>query len=252
MPSLRVSHRHISGEILDAAFSQAHAVVVLFTPDDEARLKEQFRVDSDPPHETALTGQARPNVLFEAGMAMARSQDRTVLVELGHLRPFSDIAGLHVVRMENSSQRRQELAHRLRAAGCPVNLEGTAWHTAGDFEAAVVRLSQGSSESEAIAEQQSPTAKLPQLSKDARELLVEAAKDKWRTIRRVRTMGGLSIATSSKSFSEMGNARSEARWEQSIQDLLDQELVVDQRGAGRTFEVTHKGFQIADDLLASQ
>ena len=67
------------GEVLDVAFSRAQAVVVLFTPDDEARIKEPFRADNDPPHEIELTGQARPNVLFEAGMAMARDQDRTVL-----------------------------------------------------------------------------------------------------------------------------------------------------------------------------
>ena len=119
------------GEILDAAFSRAHAVVVLFTPDDEARLREPFRTPGDPPHETELTGQARPNVLFEAGMAMGRSQDRTILVELGNLRPFSDIGGRHTIRFDGSSQRRQELAQRLEAAGCPVNLTGTDWHTAG-------------------------------------------------------------------------------------------------------------------------
>ena len=73
------------GEILDAAFSNAHAVVVLFTPDDEARLKAQLQVDSDAPLETELNGQARPNVLFEAGMAMARHQDRTILVEAWRL-----------------------------------------------------------------------------------------------------------------------------------------------------------------------
>ena len=55
------------GEVLDAAFTRAHAVVVLFTPDDEARLKKEFRTDNDPPHEIEPTGQARPNVLFEAG-----------------------------------------------------------------------------------------------------------------------------------------------------------------------------------------
>ena len=70
------------GEILDAAFSRAHAVVVLFTPDDEARLKAEFRIEGDPPHETGFSGQARPNVLFEAGMAMSRTEDRTVLIEL--------------------------------------------------------------------------------------------------------------------------------------------------------------------------
>ena len=240
------------GEILDAAFSQAQAVVVLFTPDDEARLKKQFRSDSDPPHEAALTSQARPNVLFEAGMAMARSQEWTVLVELGHLRPFTDIAGIHVVRMDGSSQRRQELAHRLRAAGCPVNLDGTDWHKDGDFEGAVARLPQGSPESAGNGEQHSPRADLPQLSEDACELLVEAARDKSGTILKIKGMRGLSISARSKSFGEMGNARSEARWEQAIQDLLAQELVVDPSGKGQVFEVTHKGFEIADGLGTSQ
>ena len=125
------------GEILDAAFSRAHAVVVLLTPDDEARLREPFRTNSDPPHEVELTGQSRPNVLFEAGMAMSRGEDRTILVELGTLRPFSDVAGRHVIRLDDSSPRRQDLAQRLQAAGCPVNLDGTDWHTAGNFEDAL-------------------------------------------------------------------------------------------------------------------
>ena len=115
------------GEILDAAFSRAHAVVVLFTPDDEARLKEAFRQPVDPPHETELTGQARPNVLFEAGMALGRSQDRTVLVEVGQLRPFSDVTGRHAIRLDGSTQRRQDLAQRLSTAGCPVKLDGRDW-----------------------------------------------------------------------------------------------------------------------------
>ena len=125
------------GEVLKAAFSRAHAVVVLLTPDDEARLHGSLRGDNEPPHEVELSGQARPNVLFEAGMAMGRDEDRTVLVELGEMRPFSDIAGRHVIRLDNSSQRRQELAQRLEAAGCPVNLAGTDWHTAGDFAGAL-------------------------------------------------------------------------------------------------------------------
>ena len=125
------------GDILNAAFSRAHAVVVLLTPDDEARLSKSLRVDNDPPHEVELSGQARPNVLFEAGMAMGRDEDRTVLVEVGEMRPFSDIAGRHVIRLDDSSQRRQELAQRLEAAGCPVNLDGTDWHSAGDFDGAL-------------------------------------------------------------------------------------------------------------------
>ena len=74
------------GDILDTAFSMAQAVVILMTPDDEARLKKQFQGTDEPKHETELTGQARPNVLFEAGMAMGRDPKRTVLVEVGKLR----------------------------------------------------------------------------------------------------------------------------------------------------------------------
>ena len=122
------------GEVLDYAFSIAQAVVVILTPDDEARLGEQFRQDHDPPHETELTGQARPNVIFEAGMAMGRAPERTVLVELGRLRPFSDVAGLHIVRFDGSSQMRQDLAQRLEDAGCQVNTDRRDWHTAGEFE----------------------------------------------------------------------------------------------------------------------
>ena len=125
------------GQVLETAFSRAGAVVVFFTPDDEAWLKPRFHRPDDPNHETSPSGQARPNVLFEAGMAMGRKENRTVLVELGTLRPFSDIAGRHMVRLDDSPGQRQILAQRLGAAGCPVNLNGTDWHTAGDFEAAL-------------------------------------------------------------------------------------------------------------------
>ncbi len=119
------------GEVLDAAFSIAGAVLVLMTPDDEARLRSPFRKADDTIDETQLSAQARPNVLFEAGMAMGRNPDRTVLVELGRLRPFSDIGGRHVIKLNGSTQRRQELAQRLRSANCPVDLSGTEWHSAG-------------------------------------------------------------------------------------------------------------------------
>ena len=238
------------GEILETAFSRAHAVVVLFTPDDEARLRESFWTNNELSYETELTGQARPNVLFEAGMAMAGSQDRTILVELGTLRPFSDIAGHHTIRLDNSPQRRQDLAKRLQNAGCPVNLDGTDWYSTGDFEATVEQLVQVSSDSAAVVEQQSTSADPLQLSEEAKELLAEAAKDNSGMILVIRTMGGLVIKTNGKGFGESGNKRSEARWKQAIRDLLDQGLVEDRTSEGKTFEVTHKGFEITDGIVS--
>ena len=125
------------GEILDTAFSIAQAVVVLMTPDDFAYLREELREEDEPQYETLPTLQARPNVLFEAGMAMGRYPDRTVLVELGELRPFSDIGGRHSVRLSNSPRKRQDLADRLAIAGCHVDLTGRDWYDAGDFDSII-------------------------------------------------------------------------------------------------------------------
>ena len=122
------------GEVLDAAFDEAQAVIVLLTGDDEARLNQVFHSQSEKEYETKLTPQARPNVLFEAGMAFGRNPNRTILVELGAQRPFSDVAGRHIVHLNNTSKKRQELAQRLETAGCPVELTGTDWHQIGNFD----------------------------------------------------------------------------------------------------------------------
>ena len=122
------------GEILDTAFRHAQAVVAILTGDDLARLRPDFCRPGDAAHETKLTPQARPNVLFEAGMALASHPDRTILVQVGEVRPFSDVAGRHINHLENTVARRQELAGRLRMAGCMVDLTGIDWHTTGHFE----------------------------------------------------------------------------------------------------------------------
>ena len=233
------------GEILNAAFSQAHAVVVLLTPDDEARLRRQFQAENDPPHETQLTGQARPNVLFEAGMAMGSSEGRTILVELGDLRPFSDVAGRHAIRINNTTARRQELAQRLRSAGCPVNLEGTAWHSAGDFEGALAVLEPEETDASTSHEWE-PANDSPPVSEDAMELLRAASVDREGMVLFVSTMGGKTIQTNDRNFAERGNRRSEARWEQALLELVRYGLIGDPTGKGEVYEVTHLGYQNAD------
>lgn len=122
------------GEILEAAFREAVAVVVLLTPDDEGMLKKEFRVTRDGPYEKKLTGQARANVLFEAGMAFGKNDNSTVLVQVGDIRPFSDIGGRHVVHLSAAPTSRQELAVKLANAGCNVDTSGTEWMTVGKFK----------------------------------------------------------------------------------------------------------------------
>jgi len=118
------------GEVLDAAFQHVQAVVVLLTPDEAVKLREDLRSEKG---DSTLGMQPRPNVLFEAGMAFALQPDRTILVQIGDIRNISDIAGRHMVRMDNSHARRQELAEKLRIAGCAVNTTGFDWHSEGDL-----------------------------------------------------------------------------------------------------------------------
>lgn len=121
------------GEILESAFDQAAAVVVLLTPDDLAKLQPKFQTEHDGEHERKLTPQARPNVLFEAGMAFGRNPNNVVIAEFGKLRPFTDVSGRHVVKMNNSPQKRKELIQKLRLAGCDVDDSGASWIDEGNF-----------------------------------------------------------------------------------------------------------------------
>ena len=127
------------GDALDKAFSQVQAAVVILTGDDVARAGKNFLLPHDSSDERDLTPQARPNVLFEAGMAFGRSARSTVLVSVGRTRPFSDITGRHILNLSDSVASRQELVDRLHKAGCAVKTENkNDWHTAGSFEAANV------------------------------------------------------------------------------------------------------------------
>lgn len=126
---------------MDTVFSKAGAVVVMLTMltgDEVARLGSRFCGVAEPDHEKSLQPQPRPNVIFEAGMAFGRNPDRTILVELGRVRNFSDVAGRHTIRLSNSPNSRAELVSRLRTAGCPVDVDHRLdWLRSGDFDSAI-------------------------------------------------------------------------------------------------------------------
>ena len=125
------------GDVLDHAFSVAGALVVVLTGDDLAQLRPELQKDDDLPYERTATPQARANVLFEAGMAYGAHRDQTLFVQFGDIRPFSDIAGRHLLRLTDDPERRKDFVDRLKNAGCSVDDSGSDWLSAGDFRAAL-------------------------------------------------------------------------------------------------------------------
>jgi predicted nucleotide-binding protein len=119
------------GEILTAAFSMAQAFLVLMTPDEQVTLRPELRKSA---HDSDMAYQPRPNVILEAGMALAKDEGRTILVATGPLRGMSDLDGRHVVRLDNSAERRNDLIQRLKVAGCSPKADGTDWISSGNFE----------------------------------------------------------------------------------------------------------------------
>lgn len=137
------------GDVVVRGFKEAQAAVVLFTPDDEVRLHRDLLGAAEPAYEREMTCQPRPNVLIEAGMALALHQDRTCLVQIGNVRPASDLVGRHVLRLGTPGSL-LALAKRLHTAGCPVDLTTSEITKETRFTklAAQGRQSRGSPESE--------------------------------------------------------------------------------------------------------
>ena len=112
------------GQALEAGFKDVGAVIGLLTPDDVAFLHPDLWSSGENEYEKKPSPQARPNVLHS---------DRTVIVQIGDLRPFSDVAGRHVLRFDGSAAARTDLRNRLKNAGCEVKEHGTDWLKTGDF-----------------------------------------------------------------------------------------------------------------------
>lgn len=228
------------GKVLDAAFRRARAIVVLFTPDDEVRLRDQWQREGDPPHETDLTGQARPNVLFEAGMAIGRNEKGTVLVELGELRPFSDIGGRHVLRLDDSLEKRRQLARRLETAGCAVNLDGENWCRAGRFDSAIAAMEEPP---------RGPPRPLPALTESAADMLRRAGDSQPKKIHSLLDAHGNWRITTGRYKFKTGDPRAAAKSRGALDELLSANMVGtrQENAIEWVHTITERGFQWIDD-----
>lgn len=105
-------------DVVKAGMDGSAAVIVIFSPDDEARVKPDFSGEGDP--DRNVQGQARQNVLLEAGMAFATERRRTIFVKSAPTRDISDIAGFNWVKLDARWDSRKDLKNRLESAGAAV------------------------------------------------------------------------------------------------------------------------------------
>ena len=121
------------GEVVAGAPHLAQATLVLLSPDDIVELHSDLLLDKDVPQERGRLGQARPNVLFELGLALMAYPHNTVIVEVGRMRPLSDLGGLNVIRFDGSAPAIKKVLNRLEVAGCVVDYSGVDWLDSGRF-----------------------------------------------------------------------------------------------------------------------
>lgn len=88
--------------------------------------------------------------------------------------------------------------------------------------------------------------KIPYLSNEAKILLKEASMDNHGTIIHVSYLGGTDIQTNGKNLITKQDPRHVAKWEAALQELLTANLIVARGHKGEIFEVSNKGYQIAD------
>ena len=88
----------------------------------------------------------------------------------------------------------------------------------------------------------------PLYSPEALDLLREATRDKQGVIMKLLTMEGLAVTTNGRSFSQRGDARSEARWGSAVQELARAGMIEDRRGKGEVYFVTDAGYRVAEAL----
>ena len=100
------------------SIEEAGAVVVIMTPEEDAQLNEKFWSEDG---DDKIYKQPRPNVIFEAGLALGMKENKTIILQFGELRIFSDILGKHVTKYRGKDKENDfklDLLEKLKIAGC--------------------------------------------------------------------------------------------------------------------------------------
>lgn len=89
---------------------------------------------------------------------------------------------------------------------------------------------------------------IPELSEEAKQLLLEAAKSDNGTVMKVKFIGGIQINANGKEFVTDSNPRTRAVWEGAVDELETEGLISDRGNKGEIFGVTKEGYNLADIL----
>lgn len=117
-------------EVIKAGMKNSKGIIVIFTGDDEAKLKEEFWEEGE---NFDYEPQPRQNVLVEAGMAMALYPNSTIIVRIGKQRSISDLAGINYIDLTDQPEKRQAFISRLKTIGLNVDDIGSDWLYSGKF-----------------------------------------------------------------------------------------------------------------------
>ena len=85
------------------------------------------------------------------------------------------------------------------------------------------------------------------ISDDAKKMLRKAASDDAdRNLMRVSTLGGLLIHALPYVFADGNDHRESMRWDEALSELENNGLIRPLSAKRQVFEVTHRGYQVAD------
>jgi hypothetical protein len=87
------------------------------------------------------------------------------------------------------------------------------------------------------------------LSEEAKLLLKEASKDRNGQIMKLGFLGGsFTIQTHGKRLNSGDGARERAKWNSALDELLREDLIIEKGFKGEIYELTKKGFELADKI----
>ncbi|NOK32027.1 hypothetical protein HMI49_02260 [Corallococcus exercitus] len=130
-------------EIVARGVSKTRAVIALLTPDEFACLVPERREAAES-ERNVRRWQPRPNVIYEAGMAMGLNREGTIMVTVGNVELPSDLDGILHIRLTNGTESRRTLRKKLMQAGCEVDMNLDDWMDpaqGGDFSITVAARS---------------------------------------------------------------------------------------------------------------